>query len=78
MKAILQFNLDDIDDSINHDYALAGKKLAYIITEFGRLSLRERIKYRSDEFTDKELQLLGTLRTELAALIEEENVGELV
>lgn len=78
MKAILEFNLDDLDESTQHDLALAGSRLAYVISEFSQQSLRARIKYRSEEFTEKELELLQALREELFALVNEENVGDLV
>lgn len=77
MKAILEFNLDDIDQSTQHELALAGPKLAYILSEFINESLRRRIKY-DNTLTEKEIELVSQIRQELVTLINDENVGELV
>lgn len=45
MKAILEFNLDEVDDRMEHRYALKGRDLNFAIQEFDQRVMRSLTKY---------------------------------
>ncbi len=48
MKAILEFNLDEHDDRIEHEAAIQGSRLRIVLWDLD-MKLRETSKYGDDE-----------------------------
>lgn len=72
MKAILEFNLDDVEDAENHRVALAGTNYWLIISEMLN-QFRKVIKYSGDE---KQVTVAEEWRKVLLDLIEDRAPGE--
>jgi hypothetical protein len=73
VKATLSFNLSDEGEKISFNCAVKAFDLARVISDFDE-GLRRRLKYESDNFSEKELELLQTLRSELTELQREYEV----
>ena len=67
----LHFNLEDPYAKLDMHAALRGSDLVSAIREIDNEVFRKRIKYESDKYTDKEYELLETLRKEMWAVIED-------
>ena len=70
-KAILEFNLEE--EYENFKDALNGTRYKIMMDEFWNQSLRKRTKYESDNYSEKELELLEKLKEEFVALRNEIN-----
>lgn len=77
-KAMLEFDLNEEEDREEFKRAQKAFDLAQVISDFGDKSLRRRLKYESDAYTDKEIELLEKLREELWELVKEHNCLEVV
>lgn len=64
MKATLEFDLDDVDDKENHRICVQARDLVLACQSFVNDSLRRRIKYQCDNWTDSEYDLLEEIRQE--------------
>ena len=69
--ATLRFNLETEYD--NFKDALNGSRYKIMMEEFWNQSLRARTKYQSDNYSEKELELLEKLKEEFVALRNEIN-----
>ena len=78
MIATLNFNLDEPEDREEFKRAQKAFDLAQVISDFGDKSLRRRIKYESDAYTEKEIELLEKLREELWELVKEHGCLEVI
>lgn len=67
----LTFNLEEEYD--NFKDALNGTKYKIMMEDFWNQSLRKRTKYESDNYSEKELELLEKLKEEFIQLRNEIN-----
>jgi hypothetical protein len=72
MEAILKFNLPEETDEFNS--ALNGWRWKIVVAEFDAY-LRTQLKYKSDNYSDSELELIENLRETLHQTIEESGVS---
>jgi hypothetical protein len=72
MKAILEFNLPE--DSEDHELCVNAYRYHNTLFEFNQ-HLRGMIKYNSDKYTDKEIDLLIKIREEFHDMLNNNNVN---
>lgn len=77
-KAVLEFDLEKPEDRDEFKRAQKASDLINVISEFNEESLRKRIKYLSEGFTKKEIELLNKLREELWDLVQEKGCSEII
>ena len=73
MKATLEYNLDDPDDSMSFDRAAKSLNLALALWEF-RSVLRSKLKYQSDTMSDDTYKELENLQEEFFDILNNNGV----
>jgi len=73
MKAILEFNMDEIDDVTSHKRAIKSLDMILALSDFDN-HLRSELKY-NDNLSEVEYDLLDKTREKLYQIMNEHNVS---
>ena len=71
MKAILEFNLDEPDDRINHLRATMSLELTFVINDIIQ-RLRSKVKY--EDLTDEEYKIYEEIREMIYEIMNNYNI----
>ena len=74
MKAILEFDLNEADDMIEHKRCIKALDICLAIWEMDQY-LRTKTKYESDGMTEEEYNAYETMREKLRELLEERSIS---
>ena len=73
MKAILEFNMDEIDDVTSHKRAIKSLDMILALSDFDN-HLRSELKY-NDNLSEVEYDLLDKTREKLYQIMNDHNVS---
>jgi hypothetical protein len=73
MKGILEFNLDDFEDSTAHKRAVKSLDVILVLSDFDN-HLRSQLKY-NDNLSEAEHDILDKTREKLYEIMNEHNVS---
>jgi hypothetical protein len=73
MKAILEFNMDEIDDVTAHKRAIKSLDVIFVLSDFDN-HLRSELKY-NENLSEVEYDLLDKTREKLYQIMNEHNVS---
>jgi hypothetical protein len=74
MKAILEFDLNEAEDMIEHKRCIKALDICLAIWDMDQY-LRTRIKYESDGMTEEEYNAYETMRDKLREILEERSIS---
>ncbi len=77
-KAILEFDLSDPDQREAHEKALKADSFSLALWDTYHKLFRGRLKYHSDQYSEKEIKLIEEMRDEFNAILAENGVSDAI
>lgn len=77
-KAILEFDLADPDQREAHEKAIKASSFSLALWEIHSKIFRDRLKYRSDQYSEKELRLIQEMRDEFSEILSDNGVSDAI
>ncbi len=74
MKAILEFNLDEPEESLDHLRAVKSLNIMSVLWEFD-MYLRSQLKYNEDNLSDGAYEALDKAREKLYEVMNDQHVS---
>ena len=74
MKAILEFNLDEVDDMDAHKRAVKSLDMALALWDIERY-FRAQLKYNEEGLTDAQYEVLDRARSEFYEILNKYNIS---